>query len=191
MTFFMNTSQGLGNVSPASYCDSGNKNGHLFILNNSGSAGKLTVDGNDATANRIRLVTTSTVNNGAWRHIAFNYDRANGGANALFVDGTSEATGNSSAAWTYGSSGLSLILGDAPDAFWGSYVGNFAGFAHWNAKLDAAEIAALAKGFSPMLVRPSALLEFAPLIRSAHEIRTGLTPSVTGTSAATTHPRVY
>lgn len=189
MAFFMKTAQGTGNVSPASYCNSSNKNGHLFILNNSGSAGKLTVDGNDATAGRIRLVTTSTVNNGAWRHIALNYDRANGGANALFVDGASEATGNSSAAWTYGSSGLSLILGDAPDAFWQSYVGDFGVFAHWNAKLDAAEITALAKGFSPRLVRPSALLEFAPLIRDAHELRTGLAATVTGTSVVA-HPRV-
>lgn len=188
LAFFMRTTQTTTNSSPASYCDSANKNGYIFVLNN--TAGKLLIDGNDATTNRIRLTTTSNVNNGAWRHIAVNYDRTNGGANALFVDGTSEATGNSSAAWTYGSAGLSLILGDALDTFWQTYVGDFSLFGHWNAKLDAAEIAALAKGFSPSLIRPSALLEYAPLIRDANEIRTGLAATLTGTTVSD-HPRVF
>ena len=35
----------------------------------------------------------------------------------------------------------------------------------WNVALDAGEIAALAKGFSPQLIRPASLIHYYPLIR--------------------------
>jgi len=41
----------------------------------------------------------------------------------------------------------------------------------WNVALDAAEVAALAKGFSPLLIRPASLIAYWPLIgRSSPEI---------------------
>jgi hypothetical protein len=54
----------------------------------------------------------------------------------------------------------------------GSYFnGSIAEAAVWSVALDAAEIAALAKGFSPTLVMPSALVAYWPLIgRIAPEI---------------------
>lgn len=190
MAFFMKTTQTDSNTSPASYCDSSTKNGPTFLLNEGSNPNKILVIGNDATSERLRIISTTSVNGGTWRHVAFNYDRANGGANALFIDGTSEATGNSSAAWTYGSTGLTIALGRHPQGFWTSFSGDMANFGHWNAKLDAAEIAALAKGFSPRLIRPSALLEVAPLIRDTSEYRTGLAATVSGTTASD-HPRVF
>jgi len=43
----------------------------------------------------------------------------------------------------------------------------------WNVALDDVEIAALAKGFSPGLVRPSALVEYLPLVRDLIAARRG------------------
>lgn len=58
----------------------------------------------------------------------------------------------------------------------------------WNAALDAAEIAALARGYSPSLIRPASLVFYAPLIRDAVS-RKGGSLTVTGTTVAD-HPRI-
>jgi len=60
----------------------------------------------------------------------------------------------------------------------------------WNVALTADEVAALAKGVSPLLIRPSALVHYAPLVREVIDLK-GRVPSA-GTSTATDdHPRVY
>ena len=61
----------------------------------------------------------------------------------------------------------------------------------WNAALDAAEIASLAKGMTCDKVRPQNLVFYAPLVRDLQDIKGGLT--ITNNNAATVaaHPRVY
>jgi hypothetical protein len=150
------------------------RNGFILNLNNP-SAGKLKAGGEDSSVERLALnSTTATLNNGSPHHAAFNFNRNSGGANALFIDGVSEATGNSSAAWNTASGGFFMEIGDQSDAFWASVPSDVWEIGYWNVQLNADEIAALAKGFSPKLIRPSALLAYMPLVRDAHEIRQGL-----------------
>ena len=50
----------------------------------------------------------------------------------------------------------------------------------WNVVLDAAEIAALAKGFSPRLVRPTGLVFYSPMVRDLYDARGGIALTVNG-----------
>jgi len=68
--------------------------------------------------------------------------------------------------------------------------GSIAEPAIWNAELTAAEIAALAAGFTPDQIRPQSLQFYAPLVRDLVDLRAGR--SITNNNGATvsTHPRV-
>lgn len=75
--------------------------------------------------------------------------------------------------------------------------GDIAECAIWSVALDAAEIVALAAGFSPLLIRPASLVFYAPLIGGGdpeRDIRGGLPlPYGAGAAAPTVvpHPRVF
>ncbi|MDX8521303.1 LamG domain-containing protein [Mesorhizobium dulcispinae] len=189
--FRMKTTQTTVNAAAVVYWDTSSRWGFGFILNN--TAGKLMVQGYSSSATpAIQLLSTTTINDGNWHSVVFNYNRNNGGANALFVDGAQEASGNSSALWNKVGNNLPIVLGDSLDTFWPSYVGEIAEIGHWadasNSQLDAAEIAALAKAFSPMLIRPASLFFYAPIVRETRELKAGLTATVTG-GAVSDHPR--
>jgi hypothetical protein len=71
--------------------------------------------------------------------------------------------------------------------FGGFHPGDIAEAAIWNVSLTAAEIAAMAKGVSPRLIRPTARVFYAPLIRDVLDLR-GRALTVTGTTVSD-HPR--
>lgn len=74
----------------------------------------------------------------------------------------------------------------APEAFFDGYM---AEVAMWSAALDAAEIAALAKGFSPMLIRPTSLVYYIPGLVDIVD-RRGTVWTNNNSVGFTTHPRV-
>lgn len=185
VAFKMKTTQTTSNTSVLSDWSGSSRNGFGLFINN--VANKITAQGYDATTARITLVSTTSVNSGNWHSAAFNFNRNNGGANALFVDGVSEATGNSAAAWG-GGSGFNIGTGIL-NGFWAAYVGEIAEIGYWGANLDAAELAALAKDYSPRLIRPASLLFHAPVVREIGERRVGLAGNPTG-GGVSVHPRV-
>lgn len=168
--FRMKTTQTTANAVPISIWNSGSRFGFGFVLNN--TATKLLVQVN-------------------WHSIAFNWNQNNGAANTLFVNGAQEATANASTAWS--NSTGALYLGDNNDTFWPSYVGDLAEVAVWcNRQLDAAEIAALGKDWSPSKIAPGVLngLTFhAPLVRSPNNRFDSFLGSQVGTTV-TPHCRV-
>lgn len=60
----------------------------------------------------------------------------------------------------------------------------------WAAELDAAEMAALGKGFAPSLIRPQSRTLYLPLVREPRELHGG-SASLSGTVNVTPHPRVF
>ncbi|RWG80955.1 MAG: hypothetical protein EOQ69_19425 [Mesorhizobium sp.] len=190
--FKMKTTQTTVNAVCASIWSSASRTGFGFILNN--TANKLLVQGKDGTSTpRVSLLSTSNINDGNWHDVAFNWNVNNGGANALFIDGAQEASGNSSAAWSIVALNEPLTLGDNNDTFWPSYVGDLAEVAVWaNRQLDGAEIAALAKGASPSMIAPGAgsgLTFHAPLVRSPNNRLDTPITGPTGTTVSV-HPRI-
>lgn len=187
IAFRMKTTQTTVNAAVLSYWGPSSRNGFGFVINN--TANKIFVQGWSSSTQRIFLTSTSDINDGNWRSVAFNYTRTSGGGNALFIDGTQEASGNSSGDWTTAATDFWIALGDNPDSFWPTYVGDNAEIGHWNTQLSADEIAALAKGFSPRLIRPTSLIFHAPIVRDTRELRAGLAGNTTG-GAVSDHPRV-
>jgi hypothetical protein len=66
--------------------------------------------------------------------------------------------------------------------------GRIAEVAIWDVALNDDEIAALAKGFRPDMIRPSKLLFYLPLVREVQDVRSGLTYTNAATAVAI-HPR--
>lgn len=61
----------------------------------------------------------------------------------------------------------------------------------WDQVLDASEVASLAAGVCPLLVRPTALIFYAPLVRTlTADIRGGLTLSNSAGVTVGDHPRI-
>ena len=71
------------------------------------------------------------------------------------------------------------------------FSGSVAEVGIWSAVLDAGEIASLAKGCSPLLIRPSALVFYVPLVRDAdQDIVGGLSLTANNAPTISAHPRV-
>ncbi len=67
--------------------------------------------------------------------------------------------------------------------------GQFAEFAIWDGvALNGQEAAALARGYSPLLIRAASLAEYLPLLRNNVSIKLAA-PTITGT-AVQPHPRI-
>jgi hypothetical protein len=71
------------------------------------------------------------------------------------------------------------------------FAGDIAEVGVWSAALTAAEIASLAQGISPSLVRPQSLVFYAPLVRDLIDVRGGLTITNNNTATVADHPRIY
>lgn len=68
--------------------------------------------------------------------------------------------------------------------------GEAAEHAVWDVALTADEFNALAKGLRPTRIRPQNLKFYSPIVRDIYDYK-GAALTVTGTGAATDHPRVY
>ena len=54
----------------------------------------------------------------------------------------------------------------------------------WSDQLSAAQFAELAKGYSPLLVKPSSLIWYRPLVRTSQDLVGNLAETVTGTTVS-------
>jgi len=54
----------------------------------------------------------------------------------------------------------------------------------WSDQLSAAQFAELAKGYSPLLVKPSSLIWYRPLVRTPQDLVGSLAETVTGTTVS-------
>ena len=112
------------------------------------------------TFNDTDYFGTSAITIGGWRHLAATYDGANV---RIYLNGVLDGTTATTAAVTNAAATFKLGV-DA--SFYGNswFDGKLADFAFWpGATLNANEIAALARGVSPRLIRPGSLRLYAPL----------------------------
>lgn len=71
------------------------------------------------------------------------------------------------------------------------FTGITAECAIWNVVLTSAEIASLAKGFSPRRIRPQSRVFYAPLIRNIQDLQKALALTPVNGPTVAAHPRVY
>ncbi len=126
---------------------------------------------------------------GAWHHILVTYD-ASSTANdpVIYVDGVSvTVTENTAPVGTFTAVACDWSVGNRKLDSARSWDGYLAEFAIWDGViLTAAEAAALGKGVSPHLIRPTSLRVYLPLLRDNTNLK-GAAPTVTGT-AVQPHP---
>lgn len=147
----------------------------------------------DGTNNGVATGTT-VVNVGDVVHLCGVF--ASTTSRSIFVNGVSEATDTANCGnaftpdrWDFGT--LDAGSGSKTDHF----EGDLWEWAAWNVALDAAEIAALGKGVSPLLIRPQSLIGYWPFLDAAApdvdrwKNRVDLTP--VNAPTMTTHGRMF
>jgi hypothetical protein len=175
VAFWMKTSQVTANAIPVELCRIGataSQNGVLFILN--GPANKISFYMKNGGADSASGASVTSVNDGNWHHVAFNW--MNG-------TGTNHSQNFSFSNCSHHS------MGDSADAFWASYVGQLAELGVWRGKRRADEIAALAKGISPLRISPNVLDLYVPMTRGTSNRFALAVDTVVGGSVAD-HPRI-
>ncbi len=141
-------------------------------------------DGADATA----VSTTGFVAN-TWCHVAGVFTSTT--SRTIYLDGGGSATDTTAITPTVNQFGIGRQFrpGGGDD-----FSGMIAEVGIWSAALDASEIAALAKGICPLLIRPQSLVGYWPLFgNDATEIdrwRNNYVLTVNGAVKAE-HPRLY
>ena len=129
-------------------------------------------------------VTNYSLN--SWQHgcAVFNTNER-----VLFLNGAQDATDSLS---TGGTTSNSIVIASRQN--FGKiqfFSGRIAEVGIWNAALNAAEVASLAKGMTCDKVRPQSLVFYAPLVRDLQDVRGGLTITNNNSATVVTHPRVY
>jgi len=136
------------------------------------------------------VAAAHTMLDAAWHHVGGTYDQS---VWNVYQDGASLGT-NADATGTRSNTALFQVGSvDVIGTPGNKYLGSIAEVGVWDTDLTTAEMASLGKGFSPLLIRPSALIFYAPLIGKASpelDIVGGLAGTLTGTSTDS-HPRVF
>ena len=139
----------------------------------------------------VSIVGGTTLSSGTWYHAAAVMKT---GDHQLWLDGSSQGT-SASATQVTGSTQIHVGANRYNGTITSYLNGQVAEVGIWNARLTTAEIAALAKGYTPLEIRPASLVSYYPL--GGHygqsdvdrwKNRYDLTPS--GSPTWADHPRV-
>jgi len=126
--------------------------------------------------------STTGCTSGQWHHACGVFTSA--ASRTVYLDGGSSATNTASNNPTLNQTEIGAWL----SSFW--FSGDIADVGFWTAALTGAEIASLAKGVTPALVRPQSHVSCPPLIRDVIDPRAATAFTEVNTSAAA-HPRIY
>lgn len=130
----------------------------------------------------------STAFNNVWTHSAGVFTSAT--SRTVYKNGGNSATDTTN----IGSQNAfaSVLVGARDNGSIGLYFsGDIAEVGIWNVALTAAEIASLARGYTPAQIRPQSLVFYAPLCRDLVDVRGGRTLTNNNAATVSPHPRVY
>ena len=192
MAIWFNADQTAADTVAMSLSSTGGATGSYRIIIAGGSAGDpVRVSKVNDAGSAAQADSTTGYSTGVWHHACGVF--TSNTSRTAYIDGGSSATNTTN------------ITNPTPDAFRIGYQqhsgaasayfsGMLAHAAIWNVALTAAEVASLAKGIDPRLIRPDALIAYWPLIgRTSPEIdivgKFDLT--LTGTPTAADGPRIF
>jgi hypothetical protein len=143
---------------------------------------------NSGTDCRVQTAASGLTQN-AWNHLLLTW--SSGGNSVLYLNGSSIASYVGSTS-TWSTSGITRYLGKDGNANTSSAASSMAEWAVWNsASATAQDISALASGVCPLLVLPSALVDYIPIWGDGSpepNLVSTDSGTVTGT-ARSSHPR--
>ena len=132
--------------------------------------------------------TTAGFSVNTWTHACGVFASAT--SRTAYINGGNSATNTVSSTAT-GENRLFMGVIRAASAFSNYLNGHLAEVGVWNAALTAAEVASLASGVSPRLIRPESLTVYAPLIRELADTMGSVTITNNGTATVSDHTRIY
>lgn len=132
--------------------------------------------------------TTTGFSTNTWTHACGVISSAT--TRIVYINGGSSTTSTVSSTST-GRNTLYMGVIRAASAFTNYLSGDLAEVGIWNIDLSASDVASLAKGISPSLIRPDYLIIYAPLVRNLVDLSSGLTITNNNTSTVSTHTRIY
>ncbi len=139
---------------------------------------------------------TDSASSGVWEHVFWSFEAGSATGLQLWVDGTETTNGSPRSAALIadaGKGGGNIIFGEN-NSGGGDLPGRIAEVGCWDEILTDPEIVSLSKGFSPPLIRPSALIFYAPMIGKTQQDNdltgNGAAPTYANQTASTPHPRV-
>ena len=162
---------------------------HFRVLRtNTSSQVELSINDGVGTTN---INSTSTFSTGAWNHGAAVFASAT--SRTVYLNGGNSATNTTSRSPSgINRTAVGAKLGNTAAGF---HDGLLADVAAWNVALSADDVASLALGFSPLLIRPDALIFYMPLWGFGSpepDFRGGNIMTVNGAPAVGgSHPRVF
>lgn len=183
------------NLTPRAYFATIGKNaagGYLALASiPSGAPAALTAEQYDGTTDGTATHGT-TLSAGVWQHAAAVF--ASSTSRSIYLNGTGKVTDTTSVVGSLAAFNQTTV-GAYRDSAASDYVnGDMAEFAVWNVALTDADVAVLALGVSPRLVRPDALVFYAPL-NGAYSPEIDLVGhrdlTLTNAPAAAAHPRLF
>ena len=115
-------------------------NGVLMLISNAGLP--IFVCKKAGGTEVVNIVSTKSVTDGRWHHVAASFGLASGAAARLYVDGTQVASGSNSDAFSFSTS-EPLYIGDSADTWWEEMIGNVSDVALFSRVVSPAEIRGL------------------------------------------------
>jgi hypothetical protein len=142
---------------------------------------------NGGNAGVVKAVTSTGFSASIWTHACAVFSSSTD--RSAFINGGSKGTSSTSRTpASLGRTSIGVFKSfSAVDALNGA----IAEIGIWGAALSDAEVASLARGFSPSLVRPQSLISYWPLIRHNINIRGGIALGAVGSLSVLNHPRIY
>lgn len=143
----------------------------------------------EINASTFRITGSAAIDSGitpstnTWYHVAA---VLSSGTFSIYTDGVFRQNGTI----TLGTSGTTFFIGAGSGGAL-PLIGRIAEVAKYNGALSATDIASLAKGLSPKVVRRRNLDFYAPLVREVRDIRNALALTDTGPTTVSDHPRSY
>jgi len=138
------------------------------------------------TSNGI-AVATGTIATNTWTHAAGRWLATN--SRAAYRDGGNEGTNTSNK--SISAAAQSLVAKEPGGTSGKMFDGRICELAVWNVDIGTDAIAELAKGFSPLLVHPSGLVDYWPMVRHSRGIVGGINWTETGAPPIAEHTRVF
>lgn len=160
-------------------------NHYLRLITNGSAGGDPLLAIARSTPSQGIATTTAGYTVDTWHHAAAVFAAIDD--ISVFIDGGSKGT-NAVSSTPLGLDRTCIgTLGRNPRA--GNFSGDIAEVGIWNIALTDAEVARLAAGYSPLLVRPESLVLYMPLVREVHDVVGGIGMVNTGTTVSD-HPAI-
>ena len=167
----------------------GNSGGVTYYMLGAGASNNILQAWQQGTITSDVANATAAFTNGVWSHacgvFASNSDRR------VYLNGGNKGT-NTTACGTVTPDRFSVgaLLRNIASGY---FDGAIAEVGVWNIALTDADVASLALGLSPLLVRPDALKRYVPLLAGLSpepDLMAGRTLTLSGTPTLTSHPRI-